>query len=151
SMDERSALLEQLRETGRVQCFNWIEPLMPAPIAKVIWVPGDRLDTAEVEKRAKPALALLDGHLEAAPRESGSFRDRYLVRGFESLAAEVDDATPLIVTIDLDYFAGMPPEKQADAFARVWNFTVERPNLRAISFAISCPYLDGKAEADRLV
>src|SRR5262245_18994456 len=59
SMDERSALLDQLRQTGRVQCVNWIEPLMPAPIAKVIWVPGDRLDTAEVEKRAKPALALL--------------------------------------------------------------------------------------------
>src|SRR5215471_16320500 len=26
SMDERAALLDQLRHAGRVQCFNWIEP-----------------------------------------------------------------------------------------------------------------------------
>ena len=26
------------REYGKIQCYNWIEPLMPCPLAQVIWV-----------------------------------------------------------------------------------------------------------------
>src|SRR5438128_11929197 len=37
SMDVRQRLLDRWRNEGAVQCFNWIEPLMPAPIANVIW------------------------------------------------------------------------------------------------------------------
>ena len=73
STQEREKLLDRMRGTGAVQCFNWIEPLMPAPIAKVIWVPGEKLTSSEIQKRAKQATSLLDGHLEAAPRKSGSF------------------------------------------------------------------------------
>lgn len=151
SAEEREGLLWQMRRAGVVQSFNWIEPLMPRPIAKVIWVPAEKLSAAEAESRAKEAISLLDGHLEAAPRKSGSFRDRYRVCDFEHLAGNLDDATPLLVTIDLDYFAGMPPVERADAFARVWNFVIERSNLRAVTFAISRPYLRSDAEADQLV
>src|ERR1700755_3572405 len=31
SSQDREALLDHWRQTGGVQCFNWIEPLMPAP------------------------------------------------------------------------------------------------------------------------
>src|SRR5215475_11717518 len=44
-------LLERWRSKGTVQCFNWIEPLMPAPIEKVIWVPAEKLGPAEIRKR----------------------------------------------------------------------------------------------------
>jgi len=37
------------------------------------------------------------------------------------------------------------------AFARIWNFVIERPNLRAITFAISRPYLKDEDEAYRLL
>jgi hypothetical protein len=70
SRQAREALLDRWRSKGVVQCFNWIEPLMPAPIAKVIWVPAEKLSETEIRKHAQEATAFLDGHLEAAPRKS---------------------------------------------------------------------------------
>src|SRR5881392_622839 len=69
SPQDRQALLDRWRRTGAVQCFNWIEPLMPAPIARVIWVPAEKLSAPDIGKRTQAATALLDGHIEAAPRK----------------------------------------------------------------------------------
>ena len=151
SSEDRLALLDRWRSHGVVQCFNWIEPLMPAPIAKVIWVPAERLSPEEIRKRTQEATALLDGHLEAAPRKSGSFLGSYAVMDLENLEKHIDPSQPLIVTIDLDYFAGLPAAQQEKAFARIWNFVIERPNLRALTFAISRPYLKTEEEAYRLL
>lgn len=151
SREDRQALLDRWRNHGIVQCFNWIEPLMPAPIAKVIWVPAEELSPAEIGKRAEEATALLDGHLEAAPRKSESFRESYAVTDFENLEKHIDPSRPLIVTIDLDFFAGLPATQQQKAFARIWNFVIERPNLRALTFAVSRPYLKTKEETYRLL
>ena len=148
SVAERERLLDRWRNEGTIQCFGWIEPLMPAPISKVIWVPGEHVAAAETH--LQKARALLDGHLEAAPRSSGSFRDRYFVSDLEHLTTSIKENEPLIVTIDLDYFAGLPAAEQAAAFQRVWNFVIEQRNLRAITFAISRPYLGDDAEANRL-
>src|SRR2546427_1177657 len=104
SSQDRQTLLDRWRSKGTVQCFNWIEPLMPAPIAKVIWVSAEELSPAETRKRAQEATALLDGHLEAAPRKSGSFLGSYTVTDLENLEKHIDPSRPLIVTIDLDYF-----------------------------------------------
>jgi hypothetical protein len=151
STRDREALLDHWRHTGGVQCFNWIEPLMPAPIAKVIWVPAEKLSAPEVGKRSQTAAALLDGHIEAAPRKSGSLRGSYVVSDFDALEKHFNSTQPLVVTIDLDYFAGLSAAKQDAAFARIWNFVTERPNLRAITFAISRPYLRDEDEAYRLL
>ena len=151
STQDRQILLERWRSEGIVQCFNWIEPLMPAPIEKVIWVPAEKLAPAKIREHSKEATALLDGHLEAAPRKSGSLPESYAVTDFENLARHVDPSRPLIVTIDLDYFAGLPAAEQETAFARIWNFMSERPNVRAITFAISRPYLSSADEAYRLL
>src|SRR5262249_41151542 len=132
SAEERGRLLDRMRQTGAVQCFNWIEPLMPAPVAKVIWVPAENLSATEVEQEAGGAIALLDGHLEAAPRKSGSFCDRYLVYDFQHLRPNFDQATPFIATIDLDYFAAIADADKEAAFSRIWNFIIEQPNLRAV-------------------
>ncbi len=151
SPQERQALLDRWRHTGGVQCFNWIEPLMPAPIAKVIWVPAEKLSASEIGHRAQQATALLDGHLEAAPRKSGLLHESYVVSDFDSLAKYLTPNQPLVVTIDLDYFAGLLAAEQEIAFARIWNFVIERRNLRAITFAISRPYLKDGDEAHRLL
>jgi Putative enzyme of poly-gamma-glutamate biosynthesis (capsule formation) len=124
---------------------------MPAPIARVIWVPAGKLSTSEVQKRTQEATALLDGHLEAAPRKSGSLRESYVVSDFHNLDKHLNPNQPLVVTIDLDYFAGLCATEQEIAFARIWNFVVERPNLRAITFAISRPYLKDENESYRLL
>ena len=151
SVEDRQTLLDRWRNHGVVQCFNWIEPLMPAPIAKVIWVPAEKLSPEEIRKRTREATALLDGHQEAAPRKSGSLRESYVVTDFEDLETHIDPGQPLIVTIDLDYFAEVPAAKQQAAFARIWNFVIERRSLRAITFAISRPYLKNADEAQRLL
>src|SRR6266478_9789300 len=136
SKQDRQTLLDRWRTKGTVQCFNWIEPLMPAPIAKVIWVPAEKLSSAEIRGRTQEATAFLDGHLEASPRKSGSLRGSYVVSDFESLQKHLAPTEPLVITIDLDYFAGLPVAEQGTAFERIWNFVIERPNLRAITFAI---------------
>ena len=151
SLEERQQLLDRWRSEGCIQCFNWIEPLMPTPIAKVIWVPGARLADPERKQRQDQAIALLDGHLEAAPRKTGTFRDRYIVSDLEHLPTNLSESEPLIVTIDLDYFSGLPSIDQDKAFQSVWNFVLAQRNLRAVTFAISRPYLADGSEADRLL
>lgn len=151
SPQARQALLDRWRNEGAIQCFNWIEPLMPAPIARVIWVPAEKLSVPETGGRKQQATALLDGHLEAAPRRWGSFRESYVVSDFDNLQKHLDANQPLVVTIDLDYFAGIPATEQERAFTRIWTFAIERPNLRAITFAISRPYLRDDDQAYRLL
>src|SRR6476660_4725559 len=151
SNEARQELLDRWRSKGSVQCFNWIEPLMPAPIEKVIWVPAEKLSASQIGEHRQQATALLDGHLEAAPRKSGSLREAYTVSDFEHLEKEIEPNQRLIVTIDLDYFAGMTAAEREQAFARIWNFMIQRPNLQAITFAISRPYLKSEDDADRLL
>jgi hypothetical protein len=57
----------------------------------------------------------------------------------------------VVATIDLDYFSGMDPAAQAIAFERVWAFVAGLRNLRAVTIAVSRPYLTGDAEAHRLL
>jgi hypothetical protein len=144
SLEERGELLQRWREKGAIQCYNWIEPLMPAPISNVLWVRRNRVSEREAREQ-------LDGHLEAAPRASGSFRDRYRVVEFDRLRAQLKEAGPIVVTIDLDYFADVPPNRRAAEFERVWKFVVECKNLRAVTIAISRPYLKSDEQADDLV
>jgi hypothetical protein len=151
SRAERRERLERWRKNGTMQCFSWIEPLMPSPIAEVIWVPRDALSAAENNSLGTEAGNLLDGHLEAAPRAEGQLRARFRVMGLEQLRNEFVEGKPLVATIDLDYFAGMPPAESAAAFERVWSFIAQRRNLRAITIAISRPYLASDEEADALV
>src|SRR4029079_16380927 len=99
STQDRQKLIDRWRSKGAIQCFNWIEPLMPAPIEKVIWVPAEKLSAGQMRGRQQRATALLDGHLEAAPRKSGSLEKAYIVSDFQSLEKEIDPKQRLIVTI----------------------------------------------------
>jgi hypothetical protein len=145
SLEDRRQLLERWRAAGTVQCFNWIEPLMPAPIARVIWVHSRRGNDE------KEALAQLDGHSEAAPRAAGSLRKLYHVVGFDQLRSALKENGPVIVTIDLDYFADIAANRRAAEFERVWKFVAECRNLHAVTIAISRPYLKSDEQADELL
>lgn len=149
--EERTALLQRWRWNGPMECFNWIEPLLPSPIAQVIWIPGEKLEPTQRDNLEKTARAQLDGHLEASPRRCGSLRDRYVVSDFEHLGNLLPKNKSLIATIDLDYFAGVAEPELPAAFARVWDFVVAQKKLRAITFAISRPYLRDDEQAHRLV
>src|SRR6476660_5677806 len=61
STRNRQTLLDRWRIKGVVQCFNWIEPLMPAPLTQVIWVPAEKLSPTEIRQRTQQATAFLDG------------------------------------------------------------------------------------------
>src|SRR6266705_4032692 len=87
SAQDRQTLLDRWRSKGTVQCFNWIEPFIPAPIKKVIWVPAEKLSASQISEHRQQATALLDGHIEAAPRKSGSLRDAYIVSDLENLGS----------------------------------------------------------------
>src|SRR6476659_6649669 len=100
SNEARQELLDRWRSKGSVQCFNWIEPLMPAPIEKVIWVPAERLSESQIREHRRRATELLDGHLEAAPRKSGSLQEAYVVSDFEHMEKEIDPNQQLTVNIE---------------------------------------------------
>jgi hypothetical protein len=151
SLEERRNILDQWRKSGAIQCYNWIEPLMPAPISRMIWVPGPTLSKTSATERQEKMVRQFDGHLEGAPRQSQSFRERCRVLGLDQLPGELKDGEPVVVTIDLDYFADVPASRRFQEFERVWKFVAECRNLRAVTIAISRPYLKSDADADDLV
>lgn len=151
SVEERRELLERWREKGAIQCFNWIEPLMPAPITRVIWVRSANVSKRKARVLQNEAAEQIDGHLEAAPRTAGSFRERCRVVGLDELSTEFKEQGPVVATIDLDYFAEVPANERAAEFERVWKFVSECRNLRAVTIAISRPYLADDAQAESLL
>lgn len=58
---------------------------------------------------------------------------------------------PVVVSIDLDYFAETAAEDQAPEFERIWSYVSQLPNLRAVTIAISRPYLAHDEQADALL
>jgi hypothetical protein len=151
SIEARRELLQRWRQQGAIQCFNWIEPLMPAPISRVIWVRAAGVSKREARTLQEKAVSQFDGHLEAASRATGSFQERCDVVGLDQLQAIWKEEQPVVITIDLEYFADVPPGKRAAEFERVWKFVAECRNLRAVTFAVSRPYLASDQQADALV
>lgn len=151
SLEERRELLERWREQGAIQCYNWIEPLMPSPISRMIWVRDGTVAKDRRRTLHDKAAAQFDGHLEAAPRAAGSLRDRCRVVGLDQLQAELGETQPVVVTIDLDYFADTPANQRAREFERVWKFVTGCRNLHAVTIALSRPYLKGDEQANDLL
>ncbi len=144
SREERRRLLEKWRNGGTVQCFNWIEPLMPAPISRVIWIRQGGADEMTARRQ-------IDGHAEAAPRATGSFASRYEATDLAHLESKLSKEEAIIASIDLDSFSGLSQDTRAEAFGQVWKMVAKQPNLRAVTFAISRAYLKDDAEADALL
>jgi len=149
TLQKRAKMLDEWRTSGRIQCFNWIEPLMPAPIAEVIWIPAAKLSEEERAALESDAREYLDAHEEALPREAGPLAERYRVMSWESftaLARTWPETQHVVASIDLDYFAKEPE----DDLEGIMDVLTRLRALRSLSFAISSPYLKDAAQAERL-
>jgi hypothetical protein len=149
TLQKRAEVFSEWRESGRIQCFNWIEPLMPAPIAEVIWIPAATLSEQERASLESDAREYLDGYEEALPREAGPLAGRYRVMSWENftaLARTWPESKQVAASIDLDYFAKEPEED----LEGIMDVLMHLRALRCLSFAISSPYLKDAAQAERL-
>ncbi len=145
------SLVGQWRRSGTIQAFNWIEPLLPHPVTKVWWIAADSLAPAEIERRRREVLEQINAHEEACPRRDGNLSSKYEVTDLRRFPWDrVQD--PVVVSIDLDYFAAA---QEADEIRRRLGGMLDRilqlPNLQAITFAISRPYLASEAQAHVLL
>jgi hypothetical protein len=152
TVTERAVRIEAWRENGRLQAFNWIEPLMPRPVEQVVWAPKLDLTETEAVRMTTEAVAALDGRLEVEPRGAGSFAGRWRTMSARDLERwEPGGLQRVVLSIDLDFFAGMESAAQHDEMERIWRRAMDWPGLAGVSFAVSRPWLMNDAEADYLV
>ena len=107
SEKEREVRVENWRKTGRIQAFNWIEPLMPRPLDHVLWLADSSLDEKERAAKTIEATESLDGRLEVEPRSAGSFEGRWQTCDLKGYNEWLPGGRKIILAIDLDFFAGM--------------------------------------------
>lgn len=150
SLAERAKRVEEWRAKGRLQAFNWIEPLLPRPIDGARWLA--KPDLAEQEKAAGTAEAVeqLDGRLEVEPRAAASFGGRWETWDLKDYAKWKPGLRPVILAIDLDFFAGMEAGEREKHFATIWEEAMDWPGLAGVAFAVSRPWLHDEQEAEAL-
>lgn len=151
SEKEREGRMENWRKTGRLQAFNWIEPLMPRPLDRVLWLATPALAAKDRRAKTLEAVESLDGRLEVEPRSAGTFARRWESFDLEGYTAWQPGARKVILAIDLDFFAGMEPKERTAKFEVIWERAMDWPGLAGVAFAISRPWLTDDAEAGALV
>lgn len=151
SEKERAIRVENWRKSGRLQAFNWIEPLMPRPLDRVMWLAAPTLNAEERAAKHSAAVESLDGRLEIEPRSAGSFASRWATCDLNGFQAWQPKQRKVILAIDLDFFAGMKPAARDEIFTAIWQRAMDWPGLAGVAFAISRPWLTDAAEADALV
>ncbi len=148
---ERAARVERWRSGGRLQAFNWIEPLMPRPVEQVLWLAAPALDGKRRAELTRDAVESLDGRLEVEPRSAGSFDGRWETCDMEGFLSWNPGKLPVILCIDLDFFAGMGRADREERFEEIWQRAMDWPGLAGVAFSVSRPWLVDDAEADELV
>ena len=149
--DDLGELVKRWRAAGAIQCFNWIEPLIPHPITKIWWVAGDHLTRGQIAAKQLEVTQEINAHEMALGRREGDFGGRYEVLDLNRFASLRLDQ-PVIVTIDLDYFGA---DTDAGAIRskldHILDTVLKLPRLKAITFAISRPYLPSSERASGLL
>jgi len=151
TVEERAARIEAWRATGRLQAFNWLEPLLPRPVERVVWIPRPELNAFDLRLRHREAVSQLDGRLEVEPRSAGSFVWRWETRDLAGLLAWDPGEAPVLLALDLDFFAGMDAAQAETVFAKLWTRALDWPGLRGVACSVSRPWLKDDAEAEALV
>ena len=151
SEQDLEARVEAWRANGRIQAFNWIEPLMPRPFNRVVWVPGESLSQEQSDELRTTAGRQCDGRLVVEPRAAGRMADRWEVMDVAALEKWEPGGRRIIWSVDLDFFAGMSVEAAETTFARMWSAAMDWPGLEGVCVAVSRPWLKSDDEADRLV
>lgn len=152
SLEERVERIEDWRVGGRLQAYNWLEPLMPRPLERVLWIPQPELNEFEARLRTREAVAGLDGRLEVEPRSAGSFKGRWETRDLRGLLEWTPGPdSALILAIDLDFFTGMDAANRGHHFARLWSRAMDWAGLQGVVCAVSRPWQRNDEEAEDLV
>jgi len=148
SENQRKERISQWRTSGVIQPFNWIEPLMPHPITKVIWIAGESLSREKLADLQREAGIHLDWQTQVAPRECGALKHRFQVTDWKTFRTMKIDGN-VVVSIDLDYYA----QKSVDenVWSHHWETFLKMPRLKALSFAVSRPWLTDDAQGYRLL
>ncbi|MCH7225809.1 CapA family protein [Haloferula sp. A504] len=147
SEDERAERIEAWRSGGRIQAYNWIEPLMPRPFGQVLWVaPGGDLRAMLADARRA-----CDGRLEVEPRSAGTLGERWRVTDLAAMESWKPGMRPVVWSLDLDFFAEMDAMEAAASFERMWVAAMDWPGLCGVGVSVSRPWLESDAQADRLV
>ena len=149
--EERTNRIAAWLGSGRIQAFNWIEPLMPQPVERVLWLAAPHLEPAATEALRVEATEQVDSRIEFEARSAGALGDRWQVVDLEGFGKMQAPELPVIASIDLDFFHGMGADEASAAFGTIWKRLMSLPRLSGISFAVSRPWLADDAEAERLV
>ena len=154
STEARAQLFARWRKAGTIQCFDWIEPLLPAPFERVLWVSAPALNPIALGRAQTTAREYLDGMQEAFPRACGLISDRYHAvdwTGFEKQRDAWPREGRVVVSLDLDYFASIPDADLDTAFEHVFAGILKVPGLRALTISLSAPWLRDDAQREHLV
>lgn len=148
---QRVERMGEWRKSGRIQDFNWIEPLMPVPVEQIVWLAGWKLTAKEKARLQFDASVSVDGRLEFEARAVGELGGRWQVVDAEGFERWDPGTLPVVASIDLDFFAEMQPDEARKRFHQIWTRLLHLPALRAVSFAISRGWLPDDAQAFRLL
>lgn len=147
----RKEKMSSWQKGGRLQAFNWIEPLMPRPFDQVFWLASSKLKAGQAAELSHEATSFLDGRLEMEPRSAGSFLSRWQTFDLQGFLEWKPGSRNIIASIDLDFFAGMDASTREASFESIWQRAMDWPGLVGVSFAISRPWLLSDKEADELI
>ncbi|HAK59562.1 MAG TPA: hypothetical protein DCO77_04155 [Nitrospiraceae bacterium] len=150
-LNDHSAHYTFWNKHGIIQSFNWIEPLLPHPIRNVTWIAGDSLLPREIRSKKAHVKSTINAHEVAVPRSCGDVSDRFSVTDFRRQKIASDFDVPVVVSVDLDYFAGVPHDKADQQFEEIFTYILTLKDLHSVTIAISRPYLKSDDQANRLL
>lgn len=151
SLAERASRIEDWRTNGRLQAFNWLEPLLPRPVEQILWLAAPELTAFDAKVHTSTAVSQLDGRLEVEPRSAGSFAGRWETRDLAGFQAWNPGERPVLLALDLDWFAGMEATERGERFDAIWTRAMDWPGLRGVACCVSRPWMKDEAEANTLV
>jgi hypothetical protein len=148
-------LFRNWRESGKIQCYNWIEPLMPFPFARVFWIPPKTLDQTQIFQLQNQCRIFLDGHEEVCPRSAANLSRCYSVTDLGRLKEQLSQLDgqeqPIVVSIDLDFFCRTADADLEPKFREIFLLALSIKHLAALTFSLSTPYLRSTEQSDRLL
>jgi len=148
SRQQRAERIGKWRKDGVIQPFNWIEPLMPRPISKVIWIANERLSDSQLAELEAEAGVHLDWQTQVVARGCGPLKPRFQVVDWKRFEKR-EYSGNVVVSIDLDYYAQQ--EVSEECMGQHWDALIKIPGLKAMSLAVSRPWLGDDAQGYRLL
>ncbi|HEY3840066.1 MAG TPA: hypothetical protein VGL72_26020 [Bryobacteraceae bacterium] len=137
--NQLDALTRDWRRRGVIQCFNWIEPLLPRPISRVWWVQDN--PTASLRREIQEQI---NAHEMTRPRREGDLSGRFALVDWKRFR-QAPPSAPTVASVDLDSF------NSPRQISPVLDALLTIPKLQAITIAISRPYLESDEQAHALV